>query len=124
MRALLAGSAVFFLVVASARAQPDGDTARKAEAKKLAEDANRKYNLGNGQGFTNLEVVQAAQRVTGRPIAYDIGPRRPGDPAVLIASSDLIRQELGWQPQYITIEQIVATAWEWHSRHPRGYAGA
>lgn len=89
----------------------------------IGQIGSRKYNLGNGQGFTNLEVVQAAQRVTGRPIAYEIGPRRSGDPAVLIASSDLIRQELGWQPQYTTIEQIVATAWDWHSRHPQGYAG-
>lgn len=87
----------------------------------IGQIGSRKYNLGNGQGFTNLEVVEAARRITGRPIAYEIGPRRPGDPAVLVASSEKIRQELGWQPQYTTIDQIVATAWEWHSRHPHGY---
>jgi len=82
---------------------------------------SRKYNLGNGAGFTNLEVVEAARRVTGRPIAYEIGPRRPGDPAVLVASSEKIRRELGWQPRYPTLDQIVGSAWEWHSRHPNGY---
>ncbi len=82
---------------------------------------SRKYNLGNGNGFSNLEMVEAARTVTGHPIPYQIGPRRPGDPAVLIASSAKIRAELGWAPQYPTVEQIIASAWEWHSRHPRGY---
>jgi UDP-glucose 4-epimerase len=82
----------------------------------------RHYNLGNGSGFTNLEVVQTAERVTGRPIPYDIGPRRAGDPAVLIAASDLIRSELGWQPRFPELEQIIASAWEWHSQHPEGYS--
>ncbi len=88
----------------------------------IGESGSRKYNLGNGNGFTNLEVVEAARKVTGHPIPYEIGPRRPGDPAVLIASSTKIRQELGWQPRYSTIDQIVGSAWEWHSRHPAGYA--
>ncbi|HET9221339.1 MAG TPA: UDP-glucose 4-epimerase GalE, partial [Roseiflexaceae bacterium] len=57
----------------------------------------------------------------GRPIAYEIGPRRPGDPAVLVASSEKIRRELGWQPRYTTLDQIIGSAWEWHSRHPEGY---
>ena len=83
---------------------------------------SRKYNLGNGNGFTVLEVVQAAERITGRPIAYEIGPRRPGDPAVLVASSEKIRRELGWQPRYATLDQIIGSAWDWHSRHPGGYA--
>ncbi|NWG19947.1 MAG: UDP-glucose 4-epimerase GalE [Chloroflexi bacterium] len=82
---------------------------------------SRKYNLGNGNGFTNLEVVQTAQRVTGRSIPYEIGPRRPGDPAVLIASAEAIRHELGWQPRFPELEQIISSAWEWHSRHPNGY---
>ena len=82
---------------------------------------SRKYNLGNGNGFTNLEVVQTAEKVTGRPIPYTIGPRRPGDPAILIASSEKIRQELGWQPRYPTLEDIIGSAWEWHSQHPHGY---
>ena len=84
---------------------------------------SRKYNLGNGSGFTVLEVIEAAREVTGQPIPYEVGPRRAGDPAVLIASSEKIRQELGWTPRYPTIEQIVASAWEWHNRHPNGYDG-
>jgi UDP-glucose 4-epimerase len=79
------------------------------------------YNLGNGNGFTILELIETAKRVTGRDIPYTFGPRRPGDPAILIASSEQIRAELGWQPRYPQLEQIVASAWEWHSRHPHGY---
>ena len=66
-------------------------------------------------------MVEAARRVTGQPIAYQIGARRPGDPAILIASAEKIRAELGWQPRYPTIEQIIASAWEWHRSHPNGY---
>jgi UDP-glucose 4-epimerase len=84
---------------------------------------SRSYNLGNGQGFTNLEVVETARRVTGHPIPHTIGPRRPGDPAVLVASSDVIRHELGWKPRYPALEQIIGSAWEWHSRNPNGYTG-
>jgi UDP-glucose 4-epimerase len=82
---------------------------------------SRKYNLGNGNGFTVLEVIETARAITGRPIAYEVGPRRPGDPAVLIASSKKIREELGWEPQYPKLEQIVGSAWEWHHTHPNGY---
>jgi UDP-glucose 4-epimerase len=82
---------------------------------------SRKYNLGNGNGFTNLEVVEAARKVTGHPIPYEIGPRRPGDPAILIASSEKIRRELGWEPKYPALDQIIGSAWEWHQRHPHGY---
>jgi UDP-glucose 4-epimerase len=83
----------------------------------------RKYNLGNGSGFSNLEVIETARAVTGQPIPYEFGPRRAGDPAVLIASSEKIRAELGWQPQYPRLDQIIGSAWEWHRRHPHGYAG-
>jgi UDP-glucose 4-epimerase len=83
---------------------------------------SRKYNLGNGNGFSNLEVLEAARRATGHPIPHEIGPRRPGDPAELVASSEKIRTELGWQPRYPTIDQIVGSAWEWHKDHPHGYA--
>ena len=82
---------------------------------------SRKYNLGNGDGFTNLEVVEAARRITGHAIPCTIGARRPGDPAVLIASAAKIRAELGWQPQYPHIDQIIGSAWEWHRTHPQGY---
>lgn len=88
----------------------------------IARLGSRKYNLGNGSGFSNLEVVEAARTVTGHPIPHEIGARRPGDPAVLIASAAKIREELGWQPRYPSIEQIVGSAWEWHSAHPHGYA--
>jgi len=74
------------------------------------------YNLGNGQGFTVREVIESAQRVTGRPIAVEECERRPGDPAVLVASSEKIKTELGWQPKFPELDQIVASAWDWHQR--------
>ncbi|MBI2863140.1 MAG: UDP-glucose 4-epimerase GalE [Chloroflexi bacterium] len=82
---------------------------------------SRVYNLGNGNGFSVLQVVQTAREVTGHPIPAVIGPRRPGDPAVLIASSERIRSELGWAPKYPKLRDIVQTAWEWHRSHPNGY---
>lgn len=87
----------------------------------LDELGSRCYNLGNGRGFTVLEVIQAARRVTGHEIPHTIGPRRPGDPATLIASSEAIRRDLGWRPRYTDLDEIVATAWEWHRSHPHGY---
>ncbi|WP_461201328.1 UDP-glucose 4-epimerase GalE [Anoxybacillus sp. TBDG-1] len=79
------------------------------------------YNLGNGNGFSVKEVVEAARRVTGHPIPAKIMPRRPGDPARLVASSEKARHELGWKPIHTTIEEIVASAWEWHQANPNGY---
>jgi UDP-glucose 4-epimerase len=87
----------------------------------LDELGSRVYNLGNGQGFTVLEVIEAARRITGHPIPHVVGPRRAGDPAVLVASSERIRRELGWQPRYPTLDDIVGSAWEWHRNHPHGY---
>jgi UDP-glucose 4-epimerase len=83
---------------------------------------SRVYNLGNGQGFTVKEVIETAREVTGYPIPAEIGSRRPGDPAVLIASSDKIRRELGWEPQYPDLRDIIESAWRWHQGHPEGYA--
>ena len=80
-----------------------------------------KLNLGSGKGFSVREVIDAARRISGRPIAEKIGPRRPGDPPRLIADSSKARQILGWSPQFDDIEAIVATAWKWHSGHPQGY---
>lgn len=74
------------------------------------------YNIGNGQGFTVLEVIEAVRRVTGRPIPVEECPRRPGDPAVLVASSERIKSELGWKPQFAELDAIVKSAWEWHQR--------
>lgn len=72
------------------------------------------YNLGNGQGFTVLEVIESVRRVTGKPIAVEECPRRPGDPAVLVASSEKIKAELGWKPQFAELDKIIASAWQWH----------
>ena len=80
-----------------------------------------KYNLGNGRGFTNLEVIEAVEEVTGKTVPFAFAPRRPGDPVVLIASSELAQKELGWEPRYNRLEDIVASAWEWHSTYPDGY---
>jgi UDP-glucose 4-epimerase len=82
---------------------------------------SRTYNLGNGQGFTIQEVLETARSVTGHPIPAVVGPRRAGDPAELIASSDTIRRQLGWQPQHPELRQIIQTAWDWHTTHPGGY---
>ncbi|AXC10472.1 UDP-glucose 4-epimerase [Acidisarcina polymorpha] len=72
------------------------------------------YNLGNGRGFTVREVIDSARRVTGRPIEVEELPRRPGDPAVLVASSEKITSELGWSPDYRDLDEIIASAWAWH----------
>ena len=74
------------------------------------------YNIGNGQGFTVREVIDSARRVTGQPIPVEECPRREGDPAVLVASSEKIKRELGWQPQYADLDAIIASAWEWHQK--------
>jgi UDP-glucose 4-epimerase len=74
------------------------------------------YNIGNGQGFTVLEVIESVRRVTGKPIAVEECPRRPGDPAVLVASSEKIKRELGWKPKFAELDPIIASAWEWHQK--------
>ena len=79
------------------------------------------FNLGNGQGFSNREIIEAARRVTGHPIPVSEEDRRPGDPAVLIASSQKAIDVLNWQPKYTNVEDIIATAWRWHSTHPNGF---
>jgi UDP-glucose 4-epimerase len=82
---------------------------------------SRVYNLGNGKGFSVKEVIETSQRVTGRQIPNVARDRRPGDPAILIASSERIRLELGWQPKYPKLEDIIQSAWQWHLRNPNGY---
>jgi UDP-glucose 4-epimerase len=82
----------------------------------LEEKSRVIYNIGNGQGFTVLEVIEAVRRVTGRPIAVEECERRAGDPAVLVASSEKIKLELGWKPQFAELDKIIASAWEWHQR--------
>jgi UDP-glucose 4-epimerase len=80
------------------------------------------YNLGSGRGFSVREVIETAQRVTGVDIPAVESPRRPGDPAVLVASSEKIRSELGWAPQHPDLESIISSAWRWMQQHPAGYA--
>ena len=79
------------------------------------------YNLGNGRGFSVREVIETASEVTGLKIKVEVGPRRPGDPPELVASSEKIRKELGWEPEFPDLRSIVSSAWEWHKRHPDGY---
>ncbi len=84
--------------------------------------ASEFFNLGNGKGYSVMEVIEAARRITGRPIPAKLEPRRPGDPARLVASAERARRVLGWQPAYPGLETIIRTAWEWHRAHPEGYA--
>ncbi|ERL63649.1 UDP-glucose 4-epimerase GalE [Schleiferilactobacillus shenzhenensis] len=79
------------------------------------------FNLGSSHGFSNKEIVDAARKATGKPIPAEIGPRRAGDPAVLVASSEKAKKILGWTPKYDDMEKIIATAWHWDETHPNGY---
>ena len=83
--------------------------------------ASRAYNLGNGQGFSNREIIQTVEKVTGKAVKVNETGRRAGDPAVLVASSGRAVAELGWRPQHAQLEKIVESAWRWHSGHPKGY---
>lgn len=87
----------------------------------LSESDRLIYNIGNGNGYSVREVIETARAVTGHSIPAFESPRRPGDPAWLVASSEKIRCELGWQPQHPDLRDIVASAWEWHRTHPKGY---
>lgn len=113
---------------------PDGTCIRDyvhvmdlAQAHVLALDAlesgheTASYNLGNGNGYSVKEVVEVAREVTGRHIEAVAAPRRPGDPARLVASAEKIRRDLGWKPEIPDLRDIVETAWKWHSAHPEGY---
>lgn len=80
------------------------------------------YNLGNGAGFTVREVVAAAREVTGHAIPAEVAPRRQGDPASLVASSEKIQRELGWKARFPNLNEIVESAWRWHRAHPQGYS--
>jgi UDP-glucose-4-epimerase GalE len=114
---------------------PDGTCLRDyihvndlASAHVLAVDALRSgagsnaYNLGNGRPTSVREVMGAVERVTGRRVPYQLAPRREGDPAILFASSERIKRDLGWAPQYEDVDVIVETAWKWREAHPQGYA--
>ncbi len=113
---------------------PDGTNVRDyvhpfdlADAHLLAVDylrqgnASTAFNLGSSTGFSNLQILEAARKVTGKQIPAEKASRRPGDPDILIASSEKARAVLGWQPQFDNIEKIISSAWAWHSSHPNGY---
>jgi UDP-glucose 4-epimerase len=113
---------------------PDGTAVRDyihiadlSDAHELALQAatpgeHRIYNLGNGAGFSVREVIAAAERVTGKTVPVREASRRPGDPAILVAGSEKIRSELGWTPKKPGIDEMIADAWEFASRHPYGYS--
>lgn len=82
------------------------------------------FNLGNGVGFTVKEVIDTARKVTGHAIPAEIAPRRAGDPAQLVASSEKAKSVLGWKPRYADLETIISTAWAWHKSHPNGFEEA
>lgn len=99
-----------------------------AEAHVLALDAMARgaieaesINLGNGEGFSVREIVEAVGRVAGGKPPVEIAPRRAGDPAILVAAADRALRRLGWEPKWSTLDSILETAWRWHSTHPRGY---
>ena len=79
------------------------------------------YNLGNGEGFSVKQVIECARKITGHKIPAEISPRRAGDPAKLVASSEKAMKELNWKPKYNTIDQIIESAWNWHKNNPNGY---
>jgi UDP-glucose 4-epimerase len=87
----------------------------------LGEKDKLVYNLGSGRGYSVREAIEAARKVTGHPIPAHEHPRRPGDSARLVASSEKIRRELGWQPAHENLSDIIGSAWEWHRTHPNGY---
>ncbi|MCG2808692.1 MAG: UDP-glucose 4-epimerase GalE, partial [Coriobacteriia bacterium] len=82
---------------------------------------SRVYNLGNGEGFSNLEVVRACAAAVGREASVSVGARRPGDPARLVASSDAAQRDLGWTPARADLVSMMTDAWRWHVMHPEGY---
>jgi UDP-glucose 4-epimerase len=94
----------------------------EAHALALTTEHSGAFNLGNGNGYSVQEVLAAAREVSGHDIPAEVAPRRPGDPARLIAGADKARTILGWQPRYPALREIVATAWDWHQRYPNGYA--
>jgi len=121
------------LIFGDEHGPPDGTCIRDyvhvcdiAEAHSLATNRIERgrmkaYNLGNGDGFSVMEVVDACREVTGHDIPAEVSVSRRGDPAILVASSDKAMEELGWQPRHNSLKRMVEDAWRWHSSHPEGY---
>ena len=84
--------------------------------------AGEAFNVGNSRGYSIFEVIDAAERATGRKIPRKVSPRRPGDPAVLIASKEKLKRTLGWEAGHSSLEEIIGSAWAWKQKHPNGYA--
>ncbi|MFO0858696.1 MAG: UDP-glucose 4-epimerase GalE [Phycisphaerales bacterium] len=113
---------------------PDGTCIRDyihtsdlAQAHQLAIEATgpttaEVYNIGTGNGQSNLDIIKACEKVTGTKIPYKFGPRRPGDPPALVADPTKLKTRLGWKPQFADIVKTVETAWKWHTARPNGYA--
>ncbi len=97
-------------------------SAHLAALERLQPNSVLQMNLGSGVGHSVLQVIEACRKVTGHPIPTVVSDRRPGDPACLIADSSLAQSTLNWRPNYVAIDDIVATAWRWHRSHPHGYA--
>jgi UDP-glucose 4-epimerase len=85
------------------------------------EQGNGVYNLGNGRGFSNWEVIETVRRISGKPIEVVEEERRAGDPPVLVAAAEKAKAELGWAPKLTRLDEIVESAWRWHEAHPKGY---
>ena len=127
------GSLPFVEVFGTDYPTPDGTCVRDyvhildiAEAHVLALEnivrvTGQAFNVGNSRAYSILEVIETARRVTGRPIPHKLSPRRPGDPAILVASAEKLRRELRWEPRHSSLENIVETAWRWKLAHPNGY---
>jgi UDP-glucose 4-epimerase len=88
---------------------------------RLADGLGGRYNVGNGTGYSVLEVIDSVERVSGRKVPHRIGPARPGDPPVLLASNARLVQDTGWAPRYSQLDDIVQTAWKWRAAHPGGF---
>lgn len=91
---------------------------------RISQFSGRVFNLGNSRGYSVREVIESVERIASRKISVNISPRRPGDPASLVASSAHARHELGWMPKYSSLDSIVASAWAWKQRFPKGYRGS